>query len=368
MRKLTSELGNLEGVQFIRSGWLETPERWENGSPVLQPLREAERDIAEIVKDHGGTIVSSLDEIEPERPWYRLDLDYDNHLSTIDELLDAHHDRLPLLSKKMLDSLTPADVATLFEQLAARQPCVFAYNRYARGHGKYLIEHEFQLERILQLVADNPSMDFAKRCEIRPFIDTPSEHDTTLRIDVAATGKLVAAALISSGHTKASRPSIIRDRWNDLLQEDSEIRFLKTQFEDPDSPYFLNALSPRSNISSGGDLIPLMGPGKTTKLTSQQEHILEAHNIDPIERGVPEDVSESAHFAGATFGRLLHPVLGLDFLPDGTTRQNWLIDINPGPGVKTFTQCWPEQGADLRPNIVRQRLAALATIAPLYKL
>jgi hypothetical protein len=359
------ELRGLDGIQFIRSGWLEDTDRFNNNASHIPHLRAAEREITETVSEHGGVVVFSLEEADIDRPWYRLDLDYDNYQKVLAELIDTHSHRLPLLPNKILSQLVSEDISALFEQLEDGEPFVFAYNAYARGHGKYLIEDASQLECVLRLQAAFPDKDFATRCEIRPFVETPSDHDTSFRVDVSATGKLVSAALVYSAHTKDLRPVMLRDRWHDLLKDDDEIRFLKIHFEDPESPYYLNARSPRSNISSGGGLIALMGPGSEAELTHYQMETLEAHDIDPSDRKVPTSIKEHASFMGRTAGRHLHPVIGVDFLQD-KMQKNWIIDANPGPGVQTYTQCWPEQGADFRRNFVRMRLAAITTIAALH--
>jgi hypothetical protein len=101
-----------------------------------------------------------------------------------------------------------------------------------------------------------------------------------------------------------------------------------------------------------------MGPGSKTPPTADQAQLLEAHGIDPSDRLVPPAAKAQAEFVGKIFGRLLHPVLGIDFLPS----DNWIMDVNPGPATPTFAKCWPQEGAGLKETNVRFRLAALATL------
>lgn len=286
-------------------------------------------------------------------------MDYDNFQDDLAYQLAVHREDIPLFQSPTLSQLTEPDVYELVEQLHNGKPFILAYTRYPRGHGKYLIENQQQLGRILRLQNDFPDVNFGAHCEVRSFIETPSDHDTSYRLDVSPTGKVLAAALIYSKHTEDSRPIIVRDRWDDV-EKDTDIYFVKTHFEDPDSPYFLNARSPRSNISAGGNLIPLMGPGSEEPLFPHQMDILETHDINPRAPEVPKDLIEHASFIGEKTGRHLHPLLGIDFL------RPYVTDINPGPGNRVFAECW-NTGTNPKHNVVAHRLAALASIAEFHQ-
>lgn len=358
---MSENLGNLEGIQFIRSGWMEDPS-WDRRDEKYLQLLAAEQEIGAAVRNQGGTIVSSREDIDEARPWYRLDLDYENDRQVLDDLTAQYRDRLRLLPTKPLSDLSVSELDGMSERLRTGEQFVFAYTWYARGHGKYLIEHPEQLDRIRRLTTNGSEVNFARHCEMRPYVDTPSDHDTSLRIDVSASGQIISAALAYSAHTKENRPVVVYDRWDEPGAEDEEIRFIKAKFEDPHDPHYLHAQSPRSNVSSGGGYVPLIGSGSRTEFTVPQRRILESHHIDPDNPEIPAEAARCARFVGKTFGRFLHPVLGIDFLPN----DYWLIDINPNPSTIPYAACWPEKGADLRRNTVRLRLAAIATFAAMH--
>lgn len=360
----------LHNIRFLHHPW-QVPEgvEAEARAAFRQKIEQQDR-IAAIAREFGGHVIQVIQDASPEETTgteqtFALNTDYENFRDQLAELLQQHKGELPLIPTQRLSEIDDQKVDELFTGLRQGKSFVVAYTHYARGHGKYLVEQEEQLAALLRLQADFPHMATAfQNCEIRPFIKTPSDYATSFRVDVAPTGKVLSAGLIHATITEQQAGVITKDRWDDIVPDAKEIRFLKQHLEDPHSPYFLAARDIRSNASLGAkpqkNIIPLMGVGRLLELPEHQVRILDAYGIDPYDRKLPKAVEIAARPAGRLLGPHLDLVLGVDILVD-QTGACVINDVNPNAGTSTFALCHPKDNAE--DPYIRMRTEALRAIS-----
>jgi hypothetical protein len=357
---------DLTGIRLLRGTEELLP--WFVGTPSEPRIRsylEAKDNLAAYAQDLGGHVIT-LDQPAPpsnEWPTYRLEPPgwrNNTSLDLLDQLLKSHDDLrlIPRVDAIRLSS-NEQSMGRLYERLEGGNPFILAYTRLSRGHGKYLIERSEQLQSVRHAVdkLTKAGHGIAQRLEVRPFIETPSDHYTSYRIVASAVGTLLSAGLIYSGHTTDEDRIIENDRFYDTWKE---MRLLKEYLENPNSPYFLASRDIRSNISSGGGVIPLMKGLEQAPITPREKRILEAHNT----RGaIAKSMRQIATFLGKTCGPELDLCLGMDYLEDKLTGEGPLLEINLVPDATTYNKCWLGGKATRLEAMYQQRRRALEDIA-----
>ncbi|HEY5668143.1 MAG TPA: hypothetical protein VIR03_03185, partial [Candidatus Saccharimonadales bacterium] len=138
---------------------------------------------------------------------------------------------------------------------------------------------------------------------------------------------------------------------------------LRLLLETPTSPYFLNSRDVRSNLQQGGSCIPLYGDNRRT-LTPVEEEILSEHGIDLLSPEVPQDIQRQMRTLGSLVLRHHDLATGADFIQHRDTNRYHLLEINDGPGLQTFGECWhagePLSDIDLEAELLIMALDSLA--------
>ena len=270
------------------------------------------------------------------------------------------------IARPVTKSYIDCDPKELQDQLIAGIPFILADQSANRGHLKYLIEQPFQLARFQQFCADHPKGGWAKRFSVREFIETPSDRYLHVREVVTATGELLASGIVYSAHTKDSDRIIINDRLDETF---GPTLFMKKAFEDPDpaNPYFLHSRDVRSNGSihnweTNRFCIPLMGPGRDSRLNTVEEQILFALGIDPRNRQIPESWERDAVLIGKKSQPLPDILIGIDFVPSRVDGIFYELEWNTDPGGGVFARCWGIK--DLDKAITEMRLKAVESLHP----
>lgn len=139
---------------------------------------------------------------------------------------------------------------------------------------------------------------FHQDIRMQQFIKTPTEYNTSLRVLTSSSGDILASSL------KYAMPS--------KNPSGNHTGLFSQYLSDPSSPYFLNSDSVISNTVAGGNSILL---GKDHYSSLEQE-ILKAHDIDPNNAVVPEDVRKACIKIAMNCSREIGAICGLDFIYD----------------------------------------------------
>lgn len=223
-----------------------------------------------------------------------------------------------------------------------RLPFVLAVRNASSGIGKYFIEEPEQLQTVQMMFEDHAALNPSHGFEIREWIPTPSDYYTSYRVITGPTGEVLAAGLLYNNHKDLdARIPPIRQQ-EPLLRSTSSIDYWGKSFsaalEDPSSDYYLNSRNICSNIDQGGKCIPLRET-PLRPLSSNENDILAAHNIDPDRPVLPDDVAGQAGRVGRWSGKVAGLVIGVDFVQHRDTGESYLLDINTGPGETVWLEC-----------------------------
>ena len=256
-------------------------------------------------------------------------------------------------------ALIDCDINSLYDRLDSGIPFMIVNPFANRGHAKYLIEHPWQLERVMRFCEDNPAQDWRNRLHYREYIRTPSDHYTHFRAIVSSNGTILAAGLNYSHHTKDGPPMVIsNDRFGEV---DNLTLQAKGAFESPRSPYYLDSRDVRSNASSEGmSIIPLMGPCANRPLTQTETEILIAHGIDPYNRRLPPHIEAMYVTIGAYMRPALDIVTGIDIVQEADTGRGFYLERNTDPGGTMYAACG--FSADKLSALTDMRLAAVTSL------
>ena len=318
--------------------------------------------MSEYVRQLGGTIITSVEEPVD----YRLSGIGIRHKSTglIDDLLKKVPD-VPSLPEASLSTLSSSELDELEGSLDNGNSWMLAYRARDRGHGKYLLETSDQLAKIVHLgrvYTEKTGKRLYDNFMVRPYVKTPSNYFTSYRVLVNSAGYIQGAGLLYSGHAKNSDRKIVH-ACKDF--GDSRLAFMVRRFEDPESPYFLDARDVRSNILCGGSMIALMGENRQP-LRDGEAAILEAHNIDPSRTQIPRDIAQIASSIGRLIGPELDLVLGLDFIQN-TQDERSLLEVNCGPTAAAYNVCHLAGMATMSNAMAASQWAAINHLEACYR-
>lgn len=213
-----------------------------------------------------------------------------------------------------------------FSQMAL--PSVLAAPRYNGGTHKYVIDTPEQKATLLRFMERNASN--ASLLEARPFIETPSDRYTSYRLVYSAIGKLLAAGLLYSAPPDEMRILDYDDQFDESPLADLSNRY---------SPCYLGSRNVCSNVTLGGQVIPLMGEAPSVQ-DETAARVLGAHGIDPRRVTVPNKLLKAGDKVARIIGKRAGLVVGLDFLQT-TTGSFLFLEANRGPGAETYATCWP---------------------------
>ncbi len=211
-------------------------------------------------------------------------------------------------------------------------PVLLVMKGFAQGQGKYLIENSHQWRKFINFIQKGISP--AKfRSVVKEFINCPSERFTSYRVITSATGKILASALLYSGRKKTENEIVKSSLDPDLLGVPGECSWLD-YLEVEKSPYYLGAKNVTSNISQGGDCIPLNPEASSKRISDEEIAILSQHGIDH-EQKLPTEIEKLAKAIGKSLGRKLGLITGIDFIQDDKGNIYYL-ETNAEPGMKVY--------------------------------
>jgi hypothetical protein len=345
----------LEGITF---GFTDYEDRPPFDPNILQLHAEIVANDAEIcayVRQLGGTVLET-----EECTDYRINpVGSDTRAQTRRVL--ANIAGLPRIAEQSFEDADRITIEQLKQDISAGNPRLFAYQERDRGHAKYLIETSEQVEKIEQLGKEYTAQtgkQLYTNFVVRPFVQTPGRSFTSYRVTATAAGNVQAAGLVYSGHTKDTPRKIIKDCQDN---GDEYLAFMTRHFEDPESPFFLNAQDVRSNVICGGSMIPLMGKNRPL-LKEGEAEILEQHGIDPQKPEVPAELLEHTQ----TIGRLAAPkidlLVGADYIQQQDGRR-YLLEVNSTPASMDYNLCHLGGKADPNSAMHLARLEAIKHIA-----
>lgn len=360
---------DLTGIRFVRGTERILPQfEGTPSEPRIQSYLDAGEKIADFARAAGAQVLVA-DPLLPlsEVPTYRLapphwrQPEFSRRL--LARIIESHPHTIPQAESIRLFSYMGCVDKTyeLHERLEEGNPFVLAFTNFARGHAKYLIERSEQLEKSLAAIEkmENQGHRVISCLEVRPFLQTPSDHYTSHRYVVAAgSNTLLAAGLLYSAHTKDEDRVVEDDRPYDTW---NELTIFKQYLESRDSPYFLASRDIRSNVSSGGGVIPLLGTDHAP-LTPTEERILKAHKVGQV-TGSTKGMPAAATFIGKICGPAIDICLGIDSLENAQTGEEVLLECNAGPGSLTYNKCWLGGNAAAIEADMAQRRLALRSIA-----
>lgn len=324
-------------------------------TPLYEAIRYNEGLLCRHVKKLGGAVVSSSIAGKTD---YRLNA-LPNGKTLVRESL-AEIPNLARVPEQSFGSMDEDAVELLKQEIDSGRPVMFAYQKRDRGHAKYLIDNSQQvavMQNLGEAYREQTGQQLYDHFMVRQFVETPSDFFTSYRLVVTAAGEVQAAGLLYSGHTKASGRRMIRT-CDDT--GDERLRFMTRHFEDPNSPYFLDAIDARSNIMCGGDMIPLMGNNRQP-LREGEANILEAHGIEPVKPEVPQTLVTYARQIGSV-ARRAELVVGVDFIQDKDNNP-YLLEVNLGPTGRAYNICHLGGQASMTDAMYHARVEAIDQIA-----
>lgn len=210
-------------------------------------------------------------------------------------------------------------------------PAVASFEGLAGGMGKYLLETEAQWE-IFNRFLNTEGKQIRDGFVFKEFISTPSDRYTSYRVLVSAKGRIIASGLLYSGDTKSHPTFAISSNPKDILELAGISLF--EYLEIPSSPFFLGSKRFVSNTSRGGNCIPLNPGAASRAITKQETEIARAHGIGP-DMQLPEVIARQARAIGASLGKRMGLIVGIDFIQDEDGNVYYL-ETNADPGMKTY--------------------------------
>lgn len=212
-------------------------------------------------------------------------------------------------------------------------PVVAAFGVFSGGADKYLIETEEQRRSLIGFWSGKEGEQIDKDSfTFKEFIDTPGDHFTSYRVIVSARGKIMASAILYSGHSKDNPEYKTSGRDPETLGMAGTrlLSYLDTE----ESPYYLHSRRFTSNIAGGGGCIPLNPTERSRNISDAERSILMSHGISEAAE-LPELIADQASRIGASLGRKMGLVVGIDFIQDKEGNVYYL-ETNAGPGVDTY--------------------------------
>lgn len=196
-------------------------------------------------------------------------------------------------------------------------PAVFKNESTNAGKDKFLIETKEQLEIIKRFYKEYGTRASYKEAFnytiCQQFIDTPTNYKTYMRVLMSASGKVMGASLkYSVGGSKKRETQGIFE--NHFLNKNSE--------------YYLNCQG-MFGYYSGGENISFTQP----RYSTEKQAVLEAHEIDPENPELPEDVVEVAKAIASKCNKELGIICGIDFIQNVVDGKWYYLENQAFPAI-----------------------------------
>jgi len=159
---------------------------------------------------------------------------------------------------------------------------------------------------------------------IQKFIKTPTKYNTSLRVVTSSSGDILCSSLkYSEGVANTGEKWVAQGLFDMYLS-------------DPKSPYYLGGESIVSNTVAGGNSI-LLGRNNYSPL---DQDILLAHEIDPNNAVVPQDVASAAIKIATTCEREIGAISGMDFIYDEEEKAWKYLEQQEYPMLNTYAEAY----------------------------
>lgn len=244
------------------------------------------------------------------------------------------------------------------DTLSRRLPVVIAMSNCDRGHCKYLIETETQLQKLFAFIDESPQERYEQHFQVRNYVDTGK---TASSYRVLVTSRGAALMLGITGRYRTSRP-VTMDRFDDVLLNQVSLQ-VKRALEDPNSRYYLAASDIRSNVVGAEtrcSVTLLGGLCRPPSRTPTQERFLLDNHIESMTASILGRVLRVACEMGRTIGPRLDLICAVDVLHDKQTDRVRACELNYTPIVGS---AFAPQGRGSFEAVAAARIAALETMA-----
>jgi hypothetical protein len=203
-------------------------------------------------------------------------------------------------------------------------PVMLKFPQFQRGVGKFVLTEECQVEKALQLMRSRNAL--AKSAIFQTFIETPSEHATTYRVLMSASGAIVGAYLGYSSDDATTGDQ--RDIPSDLLP-----------LYDENSEYFVGKAATSQLLHtphSASRQIALNRTDASKPIEPHERDILAAHGLDENDPRIPEAlIARSRKLAELTSEDAGGIIYGTDFI-QAQNGQLHFLEQNQKPGPAAF--------------------------------
>lgn len=234
---------------------------------------------------------------------------------SLEEYTKEFHNRMIYAGGKKLNYPKTLKVEEYFNK--PFYPSVFKNILENGGVDKILISNEEQLNIVKKFYDDHKNNDEIssafKNCVFQQYIKTPTEHKTYIRVLISSSGDIMGASL---RYSKASR------------NNQECVGLFEKAFLDKQSKYFIDSVK-MFNYYSNGEIISFYQP----KYSDEKKAILKAHNIDPNNPKVPDDIIEITSNIMEKCNKELGIICGFDFIQDDTDKKWYYLENQAFPAI-----------------------------------
>ena len=244
-----------------------------------------------------------------------------NNLAICDELADIKTFKKEF-DKRMFEAGTDKlnyPYSLRIEEFFAKPffPAVLKNELTNGGIDKFLIETPEQLEKIKKFYKKfhniEPYKTNFENCIFQQYIETPTNHQTYLRVLMSASGDAMGASLkYSQVSEKHREPEGIFEKY----------------FWDKNSEYFLNCKGMFNYYSNGGNIL-----FSQPRFSYDNRNILKAHNIDPDNPTIPDTVLEIASSIMKKCNKELGIICGFDFILNEKDNKWYYLENQAFPAI-----------------------------------
>lgn len=188
------------------------------------------------------------------------------------------------------------------------------------GKDKFFIETPEQvaiIKRFYDKFKGNGYIGQNLECtKFQQFIKTPTEHKTYMRVLISASGDVLGASL---KYSKMSN-QVIRDKGP-----------LEEYFWDKNSEFYLGCEGMFNYYSGGGNIV--FGQ---SRLSYEEREILKAHEINPDNPVIPEEIIEVSSNIATSSNREIGLLCGIDFIYNAEDKKWYYLELQAYPAIEEW--------------------------------
>lgn len=167
-------------------------------------------------------------------------------------------------------------------------------------------------------------IDFQKNLKdlfvIQEYIKTPTKYNTSLRVLTSVSGDILCSSLKYS------------DKSSKIKVDDLDI--ISSYLLDEYSQFFLGSESAISNTIAGGNSILL----EKDNYTEEEKKVLLAHNIDPNNPVLPDNIKQAALEVALKCKQELGAICGMDFIYNEEEKKWYFLEEHEFPMLISYTE------------------------------